>query len=111
MFRFPHDSAEYVPITTERRRMIIKSEVLVLAGILWLGPKLTPEQAASVLRDSPASVNMTGKTLVAHPRGISDRPVVHRVSDRVRVVHRPLNCCSTYVMPLPEPTLNVRFIK
>jgi hypothetical protein len=34
-------------------------QYLTIAGVIWAGPKLTPAQAADILRDSPALSNRT----------------------------------------------------
>lgn len=94
-------------------------------------PKLTPAQAAEVLRQSPADSNMTlvmeaRRAVSLDGRGQSGtaRPVPRagdrgntwhgdgrhdRGGDHVLRVARPLNCCDTYVMPLPY--VNVRIVK
>lgn len=59
---FRRDRHDYIEITAERRRMHIRHDMtvtLLLAGIIWTGPKLTPAQAAAILRDSPGESNRT----------------------------------------------------
>lgn len=53
--------------------------VAVLAGIVWTGPPLTPEQAARVLRESPAISNRTEAVYTPPPSG----PTFVIVGDRV----------------------------
>jgi hypothetical protein len=51
---FRRDRHDYLELSTERRQMNMRifdsTMVLLLAGIIWTGPKLTPQQAADIMR-------------------------------------------------------------
>lgn len=72
--------------------------VIVLAGIVWLGPKLTPQEAADILRPNQTRVAPTctdcngprvfviGSSVTSGPYGVFPP----------YPVQRPLTCCGVY---------------
>lgn len=59
---FRRDRSSYLEMSTERRQMNVRyhiAEMIVLAGIVWVGPKLTPAQAADVMRNAGGVANRT----------------------------------------------------
>ena len=78
--------------------------LLMLTGIVWAGPKLTPEEAAAILRPhafTPVTMG-TGPTFVVVP-DTTPKPTWP--------VQRPLNCCSVYRSQLPYPTVYTRRVR
>ncbi len=69
---------------------------IVLAGIVWLGPKLSPQEAADILRPNQ----------YVAPPAVPDGPKVVIIASDVTSgpfgafppypVQRPLNCCAVY---------------
>lgn len=59
------DRNVYLELSTERLQMIAK---LVIAGIIWTGPKLTPAQAAEILRTAQGQSNRTNIVWSDGPR-------------------------------------------
>lgn len=83
--------------------------------ITALGPRLSPAEAAAVLTRSVPPARLA-QPATAAPEGLAwpTRPSTYRPGDgpfgpfpASPYARRPLNCCGTYSIPLPYPTIRI----
>ena len=86
-------------------------------GIVWTGPKLTPEEAARILAISPGLSNLTNVPLVSVS---GNGPEVFIIPSSTAEgpygpfprfpPSRPLNCCEFYQVRIPRGRFGVNFL-
>ena len=86
-------------------------------GIVWTGPKLTPDEAARILTVSPGLSNLTNVPLVAPP---GNGPEVFIIPSSTAdgpfgpfpafPPSRPLNCCEFYRSRIPRGPFGLNFL-